>query len=125
MSVRRETISISGPAGTVVSTRPISGEIVEVRYNGTDLNAASATADWTITRKDGGGTVLALTDVAGPWQYAPRQSLHTTTGGTLTHEATSAGAGAQVGPIPVDGHLQVVLAQAGTATDSIHVFYRC
>ncbi|MDP3937552.1 MAG: hypothetical protein Q8R92_05375 [Deltaproteobacteria bacterium] len=113
MSVRREVISITGPAGTAVSV-PVSGEILEVRYDGTDLNAATATADYTLTRVGAGGTILALTDQEGPWQYAPREEVHTTAGA----------GGTAIGPIPVEGHLQLVIAQGGTATDDVSVFYR-
>lgn len=117
MSIRRETVEITGPAGTVIS-RPIIGEIVEVRYDGTDLNAGTRTADFTLTRLDGGGTILAVRDQAGPWQYAPRQPLHDTAGGTLLDSS-------QVGVIPVAGAVRVVVAQAGTATDRLSIFYRC
>lgn len=116
MSIRRAQVRITGPAGTAVS-KPIAGEILEIRYDGTDLNAATATADWTFTRTDGGGTILAVTDRSGPWSFAPRQALHTSAAGTLTDPS-------QVGPVPVAGGVRVVLAQGGTATDSVSIFYR-
>lgn len=122
MSVRIEVISVTGPAGTAVSG-PICGEILEVRYGGTSLNAATKTTDYTLTRVGDGGTILAVTDQDGPWQFAPRETLHTEAGGTLTHEMLAAAA-EQVGPIPVEGHLQLVIAQGGTATDDVSVFYR-
>ena len=119
MSVRREAISITGPAGTAVSTRPISGEIMEVRVNTTNLSTDPAgSADFTITRLDGGGTIAALTDQSPPFQHAVRQTAKTNTGGTAV------GNPAQLEPIPCDGHVRVVVAQAGTATDDVHIFYR-
>lgn len=113
MSVRIEAISVTGPGGTAVSG-PICGEILEVRYGGTLLNAATKTTDYTLTRVGDGGTILALTDQDGPWQFAPREAVHTTAGG----------GGTVTGYIPVEGHLQLVIAQGGTATDDVSVFYR-
>lgn len=125
MSVRRETVELTGPAGTVVSPRPISGEILEIRLNSTNLSTSPAgSADFTLTRVDDGGTILAVSNTSPPFSYSPRQIIHTVTGGTLTQEATSAAAGAQVEGIPVDGHVRVVTAQAGTATDTLHILYR-
>lgn len=116
MSIRRAQVRVTGPAGTAVSS-PIAGEILEIRYDGTALNAASATADWTFSRTEGGGTILAITDRSGPWSFAPRQAMHTTAAGTLTDAS-------MVGPVPVAGNVRVVLAQGGTATDSVSIFYR-
>lgn len=104
-------IEVTGPAGTVVS-RPVHGRVLEVRYAGTALDGGGDTADYTLTRDDG-GTVLAVTDQGGPWSYAPRQPLHSTAGAALTETD---------GLIPVDGHLQLVVAQAGTATDKVRVY---
>lgn len=119
MSVRHEAISVTGPAGTAVSKRPISGEILEVRVNTTNLSTDPAgSADFTITRADGGGTILAATNQSPPFTYSPRLTANTTAAGTV------AGNPAQLEPIPCDGHVQVVVAQAGTATDNVFIFYR-
>lgn len=119
MSVRRESISVTGPAGTAVSDKPISGEILEVRVDSTDLSTSPAgSADFTITRVDGGGTILSAANQSPPFTYSPRLPANTTAAGTV------AGNPGQLEPIPCDGHVRVVVAQAGTATDDVHIFYR-
>ncbi|MCR4340777.1 MAG: hypothetical protein NUW01_12925 [Gemmatimonadaceae bacterium] len=109
-------------AGTASSGEPWSGFVVEVRNGGTILDSGGS-ADYTITRKDDGGTILALTNVAAsPWQYQPRPATHTVTGGTTNYAAA-------VGPVlspqgvPVDGYVQVVIAQGGTSVSGTLDFY--
>ena len=95
-------------AGTATTVYPLSGEIVGVR----ELGHTSGTADWTLTRTADGGTVLALTDVAAPWDRQPRSAAHSTTGGTTAY---STGVGPVYdGGIPIDGYLKAVVAQAGS-----------
>ncbi len=110
--VRHVDIEVTGPAGTAVS-RPVSGRILEVRYGGTALDGAGDTADYTITRDDG-AAILAVTNQGGPWAYSPRTAQHTTAGSALS---------ANDGPIPVSGNVHVAIAQGGTATDSLRVYY--
>jgi hypothetical protein len=99
-------------AGTVQSPRPISGHVVSVRCDGT---AFGATADFTITRVSDNGTVLKVTDAVGPWQFQPRETLHTITGGS----ALSAGS---LG-VPIDGYLKCVVAQAAASSSAELVVY--
>lgn len=98
-------------AGTAVSARPINGEVVEIRNNSASWGA---TADYTFTRdaQEGGGTVITLTNWAGPASSYP--------GGSVT------GAGAvQNVPVPVPGYLTMTVAQATISTaGTVHVLYR-
>lgn len=125
MGVRRADIAVStdaSGAGTAAS-RPIAGEILEVRYNGTTLNNGGS-ADYTITRQTDGGTVLAVTNLDGPWSRSPRQLIHTSTGGTLDTGGLTAAITSQVDEIPVEGALQIVVAQgAASKSDTLFVFY--
>lgn len=106
--------------GTFLSVRPISGEILSIRCPGTALGG---TADFTFTRRADGGTILVVTDGAGPWQYQPRDPTHTLSGGTTFYSAGSSPVG-DVG-VPIDDHLKCVVAQgAASATQSIVVYYR-
>lgn len=96
-------------AGTVTTTRPISGRIVEIRNNS---SAWGGTADYTFTRAagEGGGTVVSLTDTAGPFSVYPGGSVYGMTG---THT-----------PVPVEGYLTMAVAQAGSVVaGTVHVFY--
>ena len=113
--IRRLDVSVttdSAGAGTV-QTPVIAGLIREIRYNGTTLNN-SGSADYTLTRKEAGGTILALSNTDGPWQRAPYQDAHTTAGA----------GGTVIAPIPVAEQLQVVVAAAAaSATDTIRIYY--
>lgn len=114
MSVRYQDISITGPAGTAQTNAPINGRILEVSYGGTALNASPVAADYTLTRTSpDGGTILAVSNAQGPFSYHPRANSVTTTGtgGTANSE------------IPCNSALQLVIAQGGTATDSVRVYY--
>lgn len=115
MSVRYQDIAVTGPAGTVVSQRPISGQILEISYGGTALNATPVAADYTITRTSpDGGTIWSESNVQGPFTRSPRANAVTTTGT----------GGTAIAQIPVDGQVRVVIAQGGTATDNIRVYYK-
>ncbi len=112
MSMTRIDVAVTvtaGGGGTVV-TRPVEGEVVEVRYAGT---AFGGTADFKITRQEAGGTVLNLTNAQGPWQYAPRQVTHDNVGTALTAYDT----------YPVSEQLVVsVLQAAADAAGTIHIY---
>lgn len=103
-------VTVSAAGGGTVVTRPVEGEVVEVRYSGT---AFGGTADFKITRQEAGGTVLNLTDAQGPWQYAPRQVVHDNAGSALTtYDA-----------YPVSEQLVVsVLEAAASAAGTIHIY---
>jgi hypothetical protein len=93
--------------GTVDTTRPVWGDVAEIRYNGTALVEAGTI---TITRKDDGGTIYSGTVAAEPWQYSPHQDMHNEAGAAVTYDGTN-GVNA---PIPVDGYVRCVV-NAGTA----------
>ena len=124
--IRCETITITSGAtgaGTAVSERPFSGEIVSVRMAqaGTALTSGG-TADFTITRLNDGGTVLAVTNQLAPWQFQPREAAHSITGGTSAY-STGVGPVLTHGPL-IDDYLQVVVAQAvPNKSANVFVYY--
>lgn len=123
-AVEIELIQTSTGAGTVIYSRPFSGEILEVRMPAAGTVIATGTADFTITRVYDGSTVLNVSNVEAPWEYFPRRSPHSTSGGT-TAFATGIAAYDTGGGVPINGELRVVWAQgttvAGTASLWVHV----
>lgn len=110
-------------AGTVLSTAPISGEVLSIRMIGAGLNSAGSTADYTFTRQADLGTVLTVSNVDTPWQYQPRESVHTTSGGTTQYGLSSSNV--LTNGVPIDDYLQMVVAQAGSAVSgTAYVHYR-
>lgn len=108
-------------AGTALSTYPISGEILHIRYP-TGL-LSTGTVDYTFTRKSDGGTILALTDKASPWEFSPRLPAHSVTGGTTAYNTGVGPVVTDQGPV-IDDYLQVVIASgAASQTDRIYVYY--
>ena len=96
--------------------RPFQGEILSIRLDGTLLNSGS-TADFLMKRVDDGGTILSLTDFTSPWEYQPRQTQHTLTGGSAL-SASSDG-------IMVDGYIECFVTSAKvSATATVHVYYK-
>lgn len=118
MHEKFEITTDAAGAGTVVSARPMSGLIYSVRYPGTVF---AGTADYTVTRRGpSGGTILNVSDAAGPWQYSPREQISNTSGGTV-----ASGGSALVDYIPTDDYVQVKVAQGGSVlTDSLYVYWR-
>lgn len=113
-------------AGTVLSHSPVRGEIVEVRLplGGTVLTAGGS-ADFTLTRVNDGGTVLALANASAPWQYQPRAAAHSTSGGTTAY-ATGVGP-VYDGGVPAESVLRLVVAQAAlsqTTAGTVYVYAR-
>jgi hypothetical protein len=114
MAVSKHTLTVSTDAtgaGTVTHG-VITGEVLEVRQSGTAL---AGTATYTLTRLEGGGdnggTILAYTATANPWQVAPRQPTHSVAGGAALYAASGT---AVYGTIPVDGEVRLVVAAAGS-----------
>lgn len=114
MSVRRAELVCTTDAvgaGTATSPQPINGEILELRHDGT---AWGGTIDYTFLRaaSAGGGTVANLTNQVGSFSIYPAGS------------ANGFGDSAPV-PIPVEGNLRMVIAQATPSTaGTVHVLYR-
>ena len=114
------SVSLANPHGLPM-------EILEVRLpnSGTVIANSGGTTDFTLTRLSDGGTVLAVSNVAAPFEYHPRRAVHSDTGGTTAY-ATGVGPVVDAGGgIPIDDHLQVVWAQGsaagGTANLWIHI----
>jgi len=117
--IRCETITIATGAlgaGTAISTAPLSGEILSIRLPGTALNGAGSTADFTFTRQNDGGTVLAVSNVNAPWQYQPREVVHTVAGGTTVYGLSATNV--MTHGVPIDDYLVCVVAQGGSATST-------
>ena len=108
------TQAAGASAGTATFAVPISGEVLEVRMPAAGSTLAGGSADFTLTRVYDGSTVLNVSNQTAPFEFFPRRSPHSPTGGTAAY-----GAGLAVydtgGGIPIDGYLQVVWAQASTA----------
>lgn len=114
--IRCETVtvtagtSVANAQGTAVSN-PIQGDIVSIRNPGTALGG---TCDYTFTRVNDGGTILAGVDMAGPWQFQPAAAYHVGT----------AIAGTAPG-VPSAGHVQVTIGSAvASATGTVFIYYR-
>ncbi len=96
--------------------QPLSGEILSIRLDGTALNQGG-TADMLLRRAGDNGTILSLTDFTSPWQFQPRDTLHTLSGGSAL-PASSAG-------VPIDGYLECIVGSArGSAQATVHIYYR-
>ena len=100
-------------AGTVSSARALREEVLSIRMPnaGTALTngaGAGGTTDITITRAYDGGTIAALSNVTAPFQYQPRDPIHSLTGGTTSYALG-------FGPIPVTEGVPVW----GTATVTV------
>lgn len=118
--IRCETIvgtvsaSAANAAGTFTTLRPIVGEIIQIRNQGTSFGS---TADYTLTRQNDGGTVLSAVDYAGPWTNSPSPVLNN--GTALAGTATS-GVG-----IPCASHLTLTIGSAvASAVGTISIYYR-
>ena len=108
------TATSSGAAGgtvTATTAAPVNGLVVEIRNNSASWGG---TADYNFTRTDGegGGTVLSLSNQAGPWSAL--------VGGSVS----GMGDGQAVRGIPCTGPLSMELIQAtGAVAGTVHVYY--
>ena len=104
-------ITVDGTGAGTVVTPPIIGDIVAVANPGTALGG---TADYTLTRRNDGGTVWAAQNAPGPFQYAPVSVLHSGT----TVAGTASG-------VPSASHLQLVVGSATpSASGDLYLYYR-
>jgi hypothetical protein len=110
--------------GTATTFRPLCGHVVEFRVGtlGTALNNSGST-DWTVTRVEDGGTILSAANQTAPFQYQPRNAVHTSSAGTTAYGLGQSPVFVDPG-IPVDGYVQVVVAQAGTVAKAgtVHLY---
>ncbi len=122
--MRLEQITVTTNAGgsaSGASSRPLHGYVNMIRLPNAGT-ALGGTADWTFTRRDDGGTILALTDGVAPWQYQPRDPVHTLTGGTTAYSVGGQSGYNEDGP-PIDGYLEWTVAQAtASATATVYVY---
>lgn len=104
-------------AGTA-TTRPISGQVVEVRIpNAGTALFSGGTADLTITRQNDGGTVVGAANITIPFTISPRQIMQPVAGGGT----------ALLDPngVPVDSGLNVVVADGlASKTTTVYIYYR-
>lgn len=110
MSIRSQelvcTTDASG-AGTATTALPVNGELIAVCNDGT---AWGGTVDYNLLRA-GGGTVATLTNQAGPFTAYPAGS--------------AIGFGTAAVPIPVEGYLELRVAQATVSTGgTVQILYR-
>ena len=120
IACQRIPVRTSGTGVADVVSQTISGRIVEIRLAGTSLNEAGK-ADWTITRKADGASVLALSNIDGPWSRSPRQATHDIAGAASLY---AAGGTAVTDRIPIDGLLRVQVAEAkANAEGELLVYY--
>lgn len=108
------TTNASG-AGTVLSPEPLMGDVVLIRQDAGDA-PGTATADYTLTRHDDGGTIAAITNTVDPFEVSPVVTLHqgTTVAGTASYPG-----------VPCDGHVKLVIAGAEASVEgTIHVMER-
>lgn len=121
MRVDKYTLSVTTVAdgsGTATTGYPLNGYVDEIRYGGTTL---AGTATFTFTRVADGGTILAYTATAAPWTRSPRQAVHDNLLGGALVAAT--GGSALADRVPVDGYVQLVVANAGSVlTDDVSIF---
>lgn len=113
-------------AGTS-SSRLFSGEIVSVRVGnaGTGVLGPGGTATFKLTDAVTGGTILNLTNVSAPFQYQPRNPLHTITGGTTFQTAGSALTLLDPSGIAFAGSVTATITQGGTsAFGTAYITYR-
>lgn len=106
--------SAANAAGTFTTLRPILGEIIEIRNPGAALGA---TADYTLTRGNDGGTILSALDYAAPWTNRPSPTLNN---GTAAAGTATSGVG-----IPCAGHLTMTVGSAVASTaGTFFIYYR-
>lgn len=115
-------------AGTVSTSRPLREEVLSVRMPnaGTALTngaGVGGSTDITITRAYDSGTVIALTNVTAPFQYQPREQVHTQTGGTTAY-ALGIGPVMNAG-VPVWGTVTMTVASgAPSSSGTLYMFVR-
>ena len=102
-------------AGTATSVAPIFGELLAARvvYSG-----GTSTEDVTISTVGGSITLLAVANNQTSGWYYPRAQAHNNTAGSaLTLDGT------EIYPvcIPVADYVKVVVAQGGTAANTVAV----
>ncbi len=80
----------SGGAATVYTDEPVTGNVLEIRY---DYGDAATGATITVTGEESGKAILTITNAGtGDLSWRPRQGIHpvanATAGSLLTYDAT-------------------------------------
>ncbi len=117
------TTDASG-AGTVSSSIALRGELLSIRFPlaGTAVTAAGGTTDFTFTRAYDGATIAALSNQNAPFQYQPRDAVHTTSGGTTAY---STGNSVYTDSIPMYGTITLTVAQGQPSkSGTLYMHYR-
>ena len=115
------TDSAGGFTGTTIPFPSSRVQSIRVNNAGSTLTAGG-TGDFTFTRTADGGTVLAVSNQAAPWQFQPREALHSTSGGTTAY-ALGIGPVVDTLGVPVDGSITVDIAQAAVSASGTIFFY--
>lgn len=116
-------ITTNAAGGGTAQTAPVSGRVVLFRLPQTSPLTVGGSADFTITRANDGGTILALTNVqaAAGIEYPVALGAVTTAGGTTAYNT---GVGPVLTPgVPVDGHINVVVAQGALSASGTAFLY--
>lgn len=113
-------VTLTGASGSAASARPISGKIVGVHLDYTDI--AAGTCDVTIATN--GNTIPATTvlsradSVTDGWFY-PQVALHSTAAAAITYDGTRP----IYGPLYVCDYVTVSVAQADAGTVTATILY--
>lgn len=101
-------------AGTATSDYPIVGELLAARivYSG-----GTSTEDVTISTVGDSLTLLVVANNQTSGWYYPRAQIHNTSGSALTLDGTQA----YVAPIPIVDYVRAVVAEGGTAGNTVAV----
>lgn len=112
----------SAGAGTVTSSTPLNGYIVEVRMtNGGTTVTVGGTTDFTFTRSDG-GTVITLTNYQAPFRAYPAREVVSAAGGGTTAYALGIGPVVYAG-VPITDYLTCTVSsgRVSGAAATVHV----
>lgn len=111
-------------AGTVSSSNVLRGEILSVRMPlaGTALTLQGGTTDFLFTRAYDGATILSAANQSAPWQYQPREAVHTIAAGTTAY---STGNSVYSDSVPMYGTVTLTVAQGQPSmSGTVYVHYR-
>lgn len=100
---------VGSAVGTVTTREVVMGRVLGVYL---DYSGTAATTDVTIsTPHSPSVTVITVSNSVTDGWYYPRVQVHSTAGAALTYDGTRT----VCEPVPVNDHLQLAVAQGGTA----------
>lgn len=89
---------------------------------GTAVTLQGGTTDFTFTRAYDGATILVASNQSAPWQYQPRDAVHSTSAGTTAY---STGNSVYTESIPIYGTVTMTVAQGQPSqSGTVYVHYR-